>query len=152
MSLMKDQLEGGDTAKRRVLEEKAMEQYVRQKEQQDQLAEERKKKKLKDAELEAKRILDFQIAEQNSRKMVQKFEANTDAKFMFQDLNDFTVAEQRKKEQVDLKQRSHGSQILKQIDEKKAPIKPDFKTEQINKILLSQIGQSSSLVTSPNQA
>lgn len=35
VNLMKDQLEGGDTAKKRQLEERAMQQYVKNKEQQD---------------------------------------------------------------------------------------------------------------------
>ena len=60
---MKDKLEGGDTLKKRIQEERTIEQYVKNKELNDMLLEQHKKKQLKNAELDAKRILDIQMAE-----------------------------------------------------------------------------------------
>jgi hypothetical protein len=40
---------------------------------------------------------------------------------MYQDLNDFTLDEKRKKEMVEQKFKNHGSLILQQINDKKGP-------------------------------
>lgn len=67
-------------------EERAMEKYVRNKEMSDTLNEERKKKMIKQKEMEAKRILDIQIQEREERQRLRRFEADKDANFMEADI------------------------------------------------------------------
>lgn len=59
LALMSDQLNGGETMKRLAQEERAMNKYIQNKEMNDKLDDELRKKTMKQRENEMKRILDI---------------------------------------------------------------------------------------------
>lgn len=82
LQLMQDQLVGGETMKRLVQEEKAMNKYIQHKEKLDKADDEYRKKLLKLKESEMKRILDIQLKERDDQKRLKQFECITESKLI----------------------------------------------------------------------
>jgi hypothetical protein len=77
--------------KRIMNEEKNLNKYIQDKEFNDTLKDEKKRKMLKMQENEAKRILDIQIQEREEKKNLKRYEDNTDANFIAKEANYFSA-------------------------------------------------------------
>lgn len=89
-----------------------MQKYIRNKEAQDELDEIRRKRQLKMKENETKRILDIQMQQKNEGKKVNRFEADTDAKYMDKDIKNFTQEERAKYDEMMRKLQEQQSRLL----------------------------------------
>jgi hypothetical protein len=86
--------------KRLQQEEKAMQNYIKKKEMYDLLDEEKRKRNLKNKEMETKRILDIQMQTRLEEQRVKKFSDVVDAEFMHKDIKDFTEVERKKYDEM----------------------------------------------------
>lgn len=114
-------------------------QYIANKELYDTLNDERKKKTMKQKEQETKRWLDIQLQEREEKQRLKKFEDSTDAKYMINDIQNFTQEEMKKSQEIHLKNLMQQTGLKHQIEDRKKPKQLDPIEYQMNKKLIQQI-------------
>jgi len=128
-----------------------MQNYIANKEREDALNDEWRKKSLKARELDTKRWLDIQLQQREEAKRLQRFEAGSDAAVMLRDLEAFTQEELRRSQEVLEKNALQQTGLVRQIEDRKKPRALDPVEFQINKKILDQIqlAKSTSQLLSP---
>lgn len=89
LEMIVKKLEEGDTNKKLVMEQHAIQEYVRKKEIDDKMQDENKQRRLRQMEHEMKRTLDRQVQEKGIQGKLQKFSEGLDTVKISQDYIDF---------------------------------------------------------------
>ena len=139
LSLIQDQLSGGQTVKRQMQEENAMNNYIQKKNQADLNEDERRRKLKKERESDMKRMLDLQLQERDEKVRLGKFENQTEAKYINKDVQAFNSVQEEKKKQMENYIQAHQTKLVAQISEKQLPKKLETQDLVMNKSLLKQI-------------
>ncbi|CDW75556.1 UNKNOWN [Stylonychia lemnae] len=136
---IKEQIENGESIRRINQEQKALEKYIKKKEVEDKLADHKKRQIIKMQEMEAKRMLDLQVAEREQNKKLRKFENTTDAKFIVEEIKVQGEIEKKKLEEIQIKNKTQFFRLKDQIEERKKPKKLDPIEYDMNKKLIEKI-------------
>ncbi len=87
----------------------------------DTLNDERKRKMLRMKELDAKRVLDIQMRERQEKQGLKRYEDSADANVMIRDIKDFTEQEQKKGQEIHVKNLMQQTGLQHQIADRKKP-------------------------------